>query len=222
MLQLTELGSNNPFWFQTHKYWQRCCRAHCCRQMWNKTNFVSLILSVLQMLVFTTFDFHFNKKLSRCCYCCSSHIFSATVFNGIKLILSLLLKERIEKGLCSFPSHSPFQFLPHFPTRLPQWHGSVASVISRLRGAKKSPTDCFFSFLLLLHRSSTRLFYWAAVSETTRALMFVVLWLLFPAKDETHQAVRCRLEAAPRMMSLLVLGTLEEWMKALVEEIFLP
>lgn len=143
MLQLTELGWNNPFWFQTHKYWHQCCRAHCCRQMWNKTNFVSLILSVLQMLVFTTLDFHFNKKLSRC-YCCSSHIFSATIFKGIKLILSFLLKERIEKGLCSFPSHSPFQFLPHFPTRLPQWHGSVASVISRLRGEKKSPIDCFF------------------------------------------------------------------------------
>lgn len=175
------------------------------------------------MLVFATLDFHFNKKLSCCCYCCSSHIFSTTIFKGIKLILSFLLKERIEKGLCSFPGHSPFQFLPHFPTRLPQWHGSVASVISRLRGEKKSPIDCFlfFSFLLLLHRSSTHLFYWAAVSETTGALMFVVLWLLFPAKDETRQAVRCRLEAAPRMTSLLVLGTLEEWMKAL-EEIFLP
>lgn len=65
--------------------------------------------------------------------------------NWIPMCCVSLLQKKNKAVLSSFPSWSPFQFLPHFPAHLPLWYCTTASGFFGLRGTKKSPIDFFLS-----------------------------------------------------------------------------
>ncbi len=72
----------------------------------------------------------------------------------------------------SFPNPSPTVTLHHS-----QW----------FLWAKRSQEESHWFFCIIASHSEP-LFQWVAVSETTRALLFVVVWLLLPRWKKTHQA----------------------------------
>lgn len=141
-----------------------------------------MLLPVNRAVENNPFQFEPSWLYLRGCMLQTSWVLAAIVVNSnyFGTTHNCSLQKKYEEDLCSFPSQSPCQPLTHFPTQHPQWHRTTARGFSGLGGGKK--THWFFC---IVASQSEYLLHWEAVSKTTRALIFVVLWLFLPKWNKT-------------------------------------
>lgn len=122
--------------------------------------------------------------MNGCLYICRNHI-SSTNQSYMHAFLFVDYQNLILK-------HSKPVFIP-VPPPFPNSSPTVTLHHSQLfLWVKRSQEESYWFFCIIASHSET-IFHWVAANETTRAFLFVVLWLLLPRWKNIRKTALCSL-----------------------------